>query len=80
VDDDDVDRETISNRLRNATRLQINPYFREDGVYQLSTAGKHLAQRYAEIPEDVGEGAQKEGESQATLGQNTAEQGGDDDD
>ncbi|RCU44446.1 hypothetical protein DU504_17030 [Haloplanus salinus] len=80
VDDDDVDRETISNRLRNATRLQINPYFREDGVYQLSTAGKHLAQRYAEIPEDVEEGAQQEDESQATLGQNTAEQGGDDDD
>lgn len=80
VDEDDVDRETISNRLRNATRLQINPYFREDGVYQLSTAGKHLAQRYAEIPEDVEEGAQQEDESQATLGQNTAEQGGDDDD
>ncbi|MFC5368693.1 hypothetical protein [Salinirubrum litoreum] len=80
VDDDEVDRETISNRLRNATRLQINPYFREDGVYQLSTAGRHLAQRYAEIPEDVEESAQQEGESQATLGQNTAEQGGDDDD
>ena len=80
VDDDEVDRETISNRLRNATRLQINPYFREDGVYQLSTAGRHLAQRYAEIPVDVEESAQQEGESQATLGQNTAEQGGDDDD
>ena len=80
VDEDDVDRETISNRLRNATRLQINPYFREDGVYQLSTAGRHLAQRYAEIPEDVEENAQQESESQATLGQNTAEQGGDDDD
>jgi hypothetical protein len=80
VDDDDVDRETIRNRLKNATRLQINPYFREDGVYQLSTAGKHLAKRYAEIPEDVEEGAQQEDENQATLGQNTAEQGGDDDD
>lgn len=80
VDEDDVDRETISNRLRNATRLQINPYFREDGVYQLSTAGRHLTQRYAEISEDVEESAQQEGESQATLGQNTAEQGGDDDD
>lgn len=80
VDDDDVDRETISNRLRNATRLQISPYFREDGVYQLSTAGEHLAKRYAEIPEDVEEGAQQEDENQATLGQNTAEQGGDDDD
>jgi hypothetical protein len=80
VDEDDVDRETISNRLRNATRLQINPYFREDGVYQLSTAGKHLAKRYAEIPEDVEEDAQQEDENQATLGQNTAEQGGDDDD
>ncbi len=80
VDDDDVDRETISNRLRNATRLQINPYFREDGVYQLSTAGKHLAKRYAEIPEDIEEDAQQEDENQATLGQDTAEQGGDDDD
>jgi hypothetical protein len=80
VDEDDVDRETISNRLRNATRLQINPYFREDGVYQLSTAGRHLAQKYAEIPEDVEEDTQQENESQATLGQNTAEQGGDDDD
>jgi len=80
VDEDDVGRETISNRLRNATRLQINPYFREDGVYKLSTAGKHLAQRYAEIPEDIKEGTQQEDESQATLGQNTAEQGGDDDD
>lgn len=82
--DDDADRETISNRLRNATRLQINPYFREDGVYQLSTAGRHLAQRYAEIPEDVGKKSQKdaqqEDESQATLGQNTANQGGDADD
>jgi polyhydroxyalkanoate synthesis regulator phasin len=84
VDVDDADRETISNRLRNATRLQINPYFREDGVYQLSTAGKHFAQKYAEIPEDVGnksqEGAQQEDEGQATLGQNTADQGGDADD
>lgn len=80
VDEDDVDREIISNRLRNATRLQINPYLREDGVYQLSTVGRYLAQSYAEIPEDVEEGAQQEGESQATLVQNTAEQGGDDDD
>ncbi|ELZ78906.1 hypothetical protein [Haloferax volcanii] len=84
VDVDDADRETISNRLRNATRLQINPYFREDGVYQLSTAGKHFAQKYAEIPEDVSnksqEGAQQEDEGQATLGQNTADQGGDADD
>lgn len=84
VDDDDADRETISNRLRNATRLQINPYFREDGVYQLSTAGRYLAQTYAEMPEDVGnksqEGAQQEGENQATLGHNTADQGGDADD
>jgi len=84
MDVDDADRETIRNRLTNATRLQINPYFREDGVYQLSTAGKHFAQKYAEIPEDVGnksqEGAQQEDEGQATLGQNTADQGGDADD
>lgn len=84
VNDDDADRETIRNRLKNATRLQINPYFREDGVYQLSTAGKYLAQRYAEIPEDDSnksqEGTEQEDGSQATLGQNTADQGGDADD
>lgn len=82
--DDDADRGTISNRLRNATRLQINPYFREDGVYQLSTAGVYLAQEYTEVPEEAGGDPQetpKSGDNgQTTLGEKIADKESDADD
>lgn len=84
VNDDDADRGTISNRLRNATRLQINPYFREDGVYQLSTAGVYLAQEYTEVPEEAGGDPQETPKSgnngQTTLGEKIADKEGDADD
>jgi len=81
IGDDDLERETVRGRLKNATKLEINPYHRESGTYRLSTPGKYLAREYAELktanagaPVDTPE---ESTESQQTLNQTAAGQGGD---
>lgn len=81
IDDDDLERETVRNRLKNATKLEINPYQRESGTYRLSTPGKYLARKYAELEAaDAGEPVdtpEESTESQQTLNQTAAGRGGD---
>ncbi|MDH5020353.1 hypothetical protein [Halobacterium rubrum] len=83
VDDDDLKRETVRNRLKNATTLDINPYHRESGTYRLSTTGKYLAKEYAEVEADDAKGpvgaSEERTESQRTLNQTAAGQGSDTD-
>ncbi|WP_152040401.1 hypothetical protein [Salinigranum salinum] len=51
--DEDISRDTAGARLRNASnKLSMNPYFRTDGVYSLSTVGKYLLREYAEYTDD----------------------------
>jgi hypothetical protein len=83
VEEDELERETVRNRLKNATTLPINPYHREKGTYRLSTPGKYLAREYAEVKADNAEEpvetSKQENDSQQTLNQTTAGQGGDTD-
>lgn len=84
VEDNDAKRETIRGRLKNATRMQINPYIRRDGTYHLSTAGTYLAQEYTRVTEtsdeNTGDTAEQDGKGQMTLDHKPASERGDSDD
>lgn len=84
VEADDVKRETVRGRLKNATQKDINPYLRQDGVYHLSTVGKYIALEYANVTEPDGEGGESPDDDpedgQATLDQNSVAEGGGSDD
>lgn len=80
IDDDDVSRENVRDRLKNTVRRsEINPYDRQDGVYHLATAGKYLAKEYVDesptTPEDTTEEEEEDG--QTTLDQEPVVSGGD---
>lgn len=79
-EDDDVKRETVRGRLKNATRLDINPYIRHDGKYELSTPGKYLAAAYSGVTggneEIAKEPSDQNEENQATLNQTVGREGG----
>lgn len=80
VDEEDLDRETVRNRLKNATTLAINPYYRENGTYSLATPGKYLAREYAKVeavcPEEPVETPEQGDQSQQTLNQPDGALGG----
>ncbi|GAA0676221.1 hypothetical protein ACFQDG_01900 [Natronoarchaeum mannanilyticum] len=85
IEDDDVKRETIRGRLKNtASRMEINPYFRENGVYGLSTVGRYITEEYAETSDETdcetSESTGGKGDGQTTLGQKSVtKRGGSDD-
>jgi hypothetical protein len=76
--DEDVDSGTVNNRLRNAVHhLDISPYHRDDGTYQLSTVGKYIAVEYAGVVGTEEETRNDEGPSeQGDDGQTTLMNGG----
>lgn len=83
IGDDDLTRETVRGRLKNATQKEVNPYVRRDGVYHLSTVGKYISREYANVDSPSVEEEPEDGETgdeQATLGQTPAADGGDSDD
>lgn len=83
LEEDDVNRETVRGRLKNATQKDVNPYVRRDGMYHLSTVGKYISNEYANVdsssvkkePEDG-----DNGDEQVTFGQTSAADGGDSND
>lgn len=83
LDEDDLTRETVRNRLKNATKRGVNPYIRRDGVYHLSTVGEYLSTEYAAVSsgpaeEDSGSDSGMD-DGQATLNQTSPSEGGDSD-
>lgn len=85
--EEDIDRDAARGRLKNAVyQLEISPYHREDGRYELSTAGRYIAAEYARVEETEDDDTFREGDGsndssggdgQMTLGEGSAEvQGG----
>lgn len=83
IEADEVKRETVRGRLKNATQKDINPYLRREGVYHLSTVGKYITLEYADVAVlDEEEGATSDDEAedeQATLDQKPLAEDGDSD-
>jgi hypothetical protein len=70
--DQDIERDTARNRLKNAVYLDISPYHREDGTYRLSTAGCYMAAEYAgSAPTGDGDAERETNEADADDGQTT---------
>ena len=57
--DEDIERSVARNRLKSAVyQLEISPYYRKDGTYSLSMAGRYVAAEYADVERtDEGETA-----------------------
>lgn len=72
--DEDITRKDAKNRLNNAIyHLDINPYYREDGTFSLSTAGRYIAVEYAGAESSDKQGASDE--DAGSDGQTTLEAG-----
>lgn len=83
LDDEDLTREAVRGRLKNATQKDVNPYVRRDGVYHLSTVGEYFSTEYAGVTaaptEEESEAGSETGDGQATLDQRpTSAEGGSD--